>query len=101
MNIIQLYKKTGKKGSLKWIFIILIAIVVASYFFDFDVQEAIEDEQTQSNLGYLRDNITLFYQEHLQEYVEPIFNFLRESLLSIINGESSGIENLAPIVNIE
>lgn len=97
----KLYNKTGERGSIKWVIILVVAIVVASYFFDFSVQEAIEDEQTQSNFGYIRDNAVHFYTTYLQKYAEPLFEFLRSSFESIMAGESSGIENLAPTITVE
>ncbi|MFT7328008.1 MAG: hypothetical protein ACI870_000185 [Crocinitomicaceae bacterium] len=101
MKLIQPYKTRGEKGSIKWILIIIVGIIVASYFFDFSVQGAIEDEQTQSNFGYIRDNAIYFYDNYIREYAEPLFQFLKKSFLSIISGESSGIENLAPSIAAE
>lgn len=101
MNIVKIYNKTGKRGSLKWIIILIIAIIAALYFFDFSVQEAIEDEQTQSNFGYIRDNAVYFYDTYLRQYIEPLVAFLQSSLENILAGESSGIENLTPTIVTE
>lgn len=95
------YNQTGKSGSIKWIILIIIAIVVASYFFDFDVQDAVEDEQTQSNFNYLKTEITEFYDNYIREYAEVFWEFITTTFQKIMAGESSGIEDLAPTIEIE
>lgn len=67
-------KKTGESGSIKWIILIIIALVIASYFFDFNVQEAIEDEQTQSNYNYIKTHLVNFYNAYLQQPIDFIWN---------------------------
>jgi len=66
--------KKRQQGSLKWIIIIIIAIVVASYFFDFSVQDAVEDEQTQSNFSYIQTETNKFYTEHLKKSIDYFWN---------------------------
>jgi len=101
MNIYGLYRKTGKSGSVKWIIVFIIGLIIASYFFDFSVQDAIEDEQTQLNFGYIKDNAVYFYDTYIRQYAEPFFVFLKNTFIKIISGDSSGIENLAPAVTYE
>ncbi|MAQ77404.1 hypothetical protein CL684_02675 [Candidatus Campbellbacteria bacterium] len=69
-----------EKGSIKWIILIVIAVIIASYFFDFDVQEAVEDEQTQSNFAYIKESLINFYNEHLAQIVEPIWDFFKRQV---------------------
>lgn len=74
------HKPIGERGSLKWIIIVIIAIIVASYFFDFNLQEAVEDEQTQSNFQYIINHIVEFYNQYLRPVVEYIWNFISSQL---------------------
>ncbi|MCA9352306.1 hypothetical protein KC866_02860 [Patescibacteria group bacterium] len=89
-------QKTGKRGFIKWIIIIIIALVLASYFFDFSVQNAIEDEQTQQNFGYLQENAIYIYDIYLRSLVEYLWydvfidllwNPFIEALEAMRNGE--------------
>ena len=52
--------KTGERGFIKWIIIIIIGLILASYFFDFSVQDAIEDERTQSNWEYIQTHYLVY-----------------------------------------
>jgi hypothetical protein len=100
MNITNIYRKTGKSGSIKWILLIFIALVVASYFFDFSVQEAIEDEQTQSNFGYIKDNALYFYDTYLRNIFEYIWNMFTENMSNMQNGEPTVFDEAAANLNI-
>ena len=62
--------RTGESGSIKWIILLIIGIVIASYFFDFSVQDAIEAEQTQSNYQYIRTHLIEFYNAFLRTTLE-------------------------------
>ena len=88
--------KTGKRGSIKWIIIIVVGIILASYFFDFSVQDAIENEQTQSNFGYIRENLEYFYNTYLRASVEYLWNDIFIDLLW-----NTFVENLQAIQNGE
>ncbi|MCA9353053.1 hypothetical protein KC901_02620 [Patescibacteria group bacterium] len=79
--LIHLQQK--ERGFLKWILIIVIAIIIASYFFDFSLQDAVEDEQTQSNLGYIWDHIVTFYDSYLRQTVEWLWDFILEQIALI------------------
>ena len=68
------------KGSIKWIILVIIGVIIASYFFDFDVQEAVEDEQTQSNFAYIKTSIINFYNQHLAQIMEPIWDFFKNQV---------------------
>lgn len=61
--------QTGERGFLKWIIMIVIAIIIASYFFDFNVQEAVEDEQTQSNFKYITTEIKDYYNDRIKPFI--------------------------------
>ncbi|MCI5050903.1 MAG: hypothetical protein MRY57_01185 [Candidatus Pacebacteria bacterium] len=83
-------EKIGEKGSIRWIILIIIGLIIASYFFDFSVQEAIEDEQTQSNFEYIKTHALNFYNAYLRQ---PINFFWNEIVIDII------WENLQNILN--
>ena len=71
MDIITQQKN---KGSIKWIILIIIGLVLASYFFDFNVQEAVEDEQTQSNFNYIKNHLVNFYDTYLRQTIDYVWN---------------------------
>ena len=71
MNIITQQKN---KGSIKWIILIVIGLVLASYFFDFNVQEVVEDEQTQSNFYYIKNHLVTFYDIYLRQTIDYVWN---------------------------
>lgn len=109
MNIKELYRKTGKRGSLKWILVLAIGIVIASYFFDFSVQDAIEDEQTQSNFGYIRDNFVYLYDNYLRTtveylwndiFIDLIWNTFIENMQNIKDGEPTILDEAAANISI-
>ncbi|MCA9351192.1 hypothetical protein KC929_00250 [Patescibacteria group bacterium] len=81
-----------QQGSLKWIIIIIVALVLASYFFDFSVQNAVEDEQTQSNFNYVKTHVVGFYNAYLRNTAEYLWNDVIVDLLW-----ESFIENLERI----
>lgn len=99
------FKKIGlqNKGSVKWILLIIIALVLASYFFDFSVQEAIEDEQTQSNFGYIKNNISHFYDTYLKDFLATLWSVFKEyvwgpfveNMDHIKNGEPTNLDQAA------
>lgn len=98
------------KGSLKWIIIIVVGIILASYFFDFSVKDAVEDEQTQSNFNYIKIEVSDFYNEHLKKHVDYIWKDIFVDLIwkSFVGdlekmkaGETPDAFKAGPRVNIE
>lgn len=101
--------RNTEQGSLKWIFIIIVALIIASFYFDFSIQEAVEDEQTQSNFTYLWNNIVTFYDTYLSEKVNYLWNdvFLdliwssfTENMQNIKEGDMTSIEIAAPSIEV-
>lgn len=78
----------GEVGSIKWIILIILALVIASYFFDFNIQEAVEDEQTQSNFNYIKNNLITYYESYLKT---PLDFFWNEIVINIIWVNISGL----------
>ena len=106
----NLMNKNNQRGSLKWIIIIIIGLVLASYFFDFSVQETVEDEQTQSNFNYITTNVVSFWNEHLSTtahylwddvFLDIIWSAFTENLESLREGENTVFEEFAPGVDLE
>lgn len=92
------YPKTGESGSIKWIILIVIGIIIASYFFDFSVQEAVEDEQTQSNFNYLKEQLLNFYNLYLRNITEQFWNFFIDNIWNVFLENMQSIENGEPTV---
>ncbi len=98
----------GNRGSIKWIILIILGIIIASYFFDFSVQDAVEDEQTQENFSYIKSHFLNFYNLYLQNFTEPIINFFNEYIWSVFienmenvqNGETTVFDEAAANVTI-
>ena len=90
--------KRNQQGSLKWIIILAMGIIIASYFFDFSLQEAIEDEQTQSNWEYIRTNLIQFYETYLEEYVEIFTNFFLEYIWEPLTENFENLRSGEPTV---
>jgi hypothetical protein len=68
--------KQRQQGSiLKWIIIIIAVIALASFFFDFSVQEVVEDQQTQENFHYIWSHLVSFYNSYLSELMNKLWNF--------------------------
>lgn len=97
------------KGSLKWIIIIIVGLILSSYFFDFSVQDAVEDEQTQSNFKYIKNEVSEFYNEHIKEGVafvwdEFFMELIWENFMSDVDllqeGETPQAFNAGPTVEI-
>lgn len=89
-------KNTNQKGGiLKWVLTVIVVIILASYFFDFNVQEAVEDEQTQSNLAYIWEKVILFWDTYLQEpasylWHDVFIDLLWETFIDQFNAMRAG-----------
>ncbi len=71
----MLSRKTNQKGGLvKWIIILIALIALASYFFDFSVQDVVEDPQTQENFTYIWTNLKNIYDTYLAPALSGILN---------------------------
>jgi hypothetical protein len=88
-NILLNHTKQSESGFIKWIIIIIVGIIIASYFFNFDLQKAVEDEQTQSNFSYIKSELTDFYKEKIEPLVKPLLIDKAKDL--ILGGESSSL----------
>ena len=97
--------KNKQRGSLKWIFIIVIGVIIASFYFDFSIQEAVEDEQTQSNFAYVWNNVVTLYDSHISPiwndvFIDLIWDSFIDNMKHIKAGELTTIDTAAPQINI-
>lgn len=83
--------QTGERGFLKWIIMIAIAIIIASYFFDFNVQEAVEDEQTQSNFKYITTEIQEYYHNSIEPFIIESWDSLETFFEKMNNKEETTV----------
>ncbi len=70
-----------KGGIIKILLIIITIIILVSFMFNFSIQNAIENEQTQENFGYIWTNITHVYITYISPAVNYIWN---EIIIKII-----------------
>lgn len=99
----------GERGLIRWILLIIIALVLASYFFDFSVKEAVEDEQTQSNFSYIQTNLTELWNEHLKStadylwnnvFIDLIWESFVDNMERLKDGENTVFEDSSPGVDV-
>jgi hypothetical protein len=93
-------------GLIKLIIVIIIAIIVLSYF-SFDLRSIVEAPQTQDNLGYVWELLTILWVDYLSQPILYFWNnifidLLWETFISnferIKAGESNDFELNAPSV---
>jgi|AntAceMinimDraft_13_1070369.scaffolds.fasta_scaffold67824_2 hypothetical protein len=103
-------KRYKEKGFLKWILILLVSLVLASYFFNFNVKDAVEDPQTQSNFSYITTSIERLYTNTLKSHVDYlwrdifiglIWDSAKKDLEKIKNDEAPSVVEFAPTVILE
>lgn len=63
-----------QKGSIRWVIIIIIALLVASYFFNFDIQDLIQNPHVQSNFTYIWGKIVVFWNTYLESAFVYLWN---------------------------
>ena len=93
--------KNDNRGLVKWIFIIIIAIIILSYF-GFDLRSIVEAEGTQNNLNYVWGGVVTVWDDYLST---PILYFWQNIFLNLI--WSAFVENMetiksgGPIINTD
>jgi hypothetical protein len=107
--MISTTQRKSEQGMIRWFLLIIIALVLASYFFNFSVQDAVEDEQTQENASYIGQQATTLWENHLEEpvlyfwndiFLELIWSAFTENMERLRDGENTVYEDNAPGVNI-
>lgn len=98
-------RHTTQGGFIKWIVIGFIVLVLASYFYNFSVREAVEDEQTQDNIEYISENAESFWNRNLKSaatylwedvFIDLIWGAFIENMQRLKDGENTDFENNAP-----
>lgn len=95
-----------QKGFIKWILIIIIALIVLGYF-GIDVREVIESPATQNNLNYAERIVSNVWHNYLKEpatylwgiFVKYIWGTAVNNLEKMKNDEPTAIDESAPKVN--
>lgn len=96
--------REGQRGIIKTIIIIVIAIVIISYF-GFDLKRIIESPQTQRNFGYVKDAVVTVWNRYLEEPVVYLWNDVFKKLIwstsvdalkDIKNGDQTILEKNSP-----
>lgn len=98
-----------KQGFIKLIIIIIIAIIILSYF-GFDLRSIVESPESQGNLGYVWGGIIYVWETWLVNpltylwndvFIDLLWDNFIENMERIKAGEPTTIEEAAPIMNIE
>lgn len=97
MKLLSSWKnKEGGLSILGIVLIVVIAIIVLSYF-NIDVQSHVEDEQTQSNLSYVWNGVVNFWDRYLEGpilyfwnniFIALLWNGFVHNMLMLGNGQS-------------
>jgi len=97
-------KINKKSGFIKFIIIIIIAIIILSYF-GFDLRAIVEAPTTQGNIGYVWGGVVYVWQNWLQRpasylwndvFIDLLWDSFIDNLERIKKGEPTTIEEKAP-----
>lgn len=95
-------------GFIKWVVIGFVVLVLVSYFYDFSVQEAVEDETTQENITYISTNAESFWDKNLKDaanylwdevFIDLIWGSFIANMQQLKEGNPTDLENAAPGVS--
>jgi hypothetical protein len=96
--------KNDNRGLIKWLVIILIAVIVLSYF-GFDLRAIVGSETTQGNLDYLWGLGVIVWDEYLSQpilyfwnniFMDLLWKSFIENMERIRDGQPTTLEELAP-----
>lgn len=97
-------KINNQKGFIKFIVIIVIAIIVLSYF-GFDLRSIVESPESQGNLGYVWGGVVYVWGTWISGpasylwndiFIDLLWNSFTDNLERVKGGEPTTIEELAP-----
>jgi len=100
--------QNNEKGFIKWLVIILIAVIILSYF-GFNLRAIVESDLTQNNLGYLWGLGVTVWNNYLSVpilyfwnniFLDLLWSSFVENMNRIKNGQPTTIEELAPAINV-
>jgi hypothetical protein len=66
------FNKEKDKGFVELVVIVIVALALLKYFFDFSVFEALSSEQGRATVGYVKDILN-----YLKEMIVNLFNYIR------------------------
>jgi len=98
-------KNQDQKGFIKFIVIIVIAIIILSYF-GFDIRSIIESPESQGNLGYVWGGVVYVWESWIERpasylwndvFIDLLWDSFIENLERIKGGEPTTIEGMAPV----
>lgn len=100
-----MFKTINKQeGFLKFIILIIIAIIALSYF-GFDIRSIVEAPQTQNNIKYVWEKVVYVWDTYLDAifrylwndvFINLLWNSFIDNMERLKAGQSSTIEQLAP-----
>ena len=98
-----------ESGLIKLIVIIIIAIIVLSYF-GFDLRAIVEAPETQGNLGYVWGLVVHVWDTYLvgpatylwnDVFIDLLWNTFIENMDRMKAGQPTTMEEMAPTITIE
>jgi len=104
MNIFNF--KSGNRGLIKFIVLIIIAIVILSYF-GFNLREIVESPESQGNLGYVWGLVVSVWDNYLARPLRYLWNDIFVDILwagfisnmeRLRDGQPTDIELAAPTI---
>jgi len=83
-----------QRGFVKWVIIVVIAIIVLSYL-GFDLRSIVEADQTQGNLHYVWELVKTAWDRYLEgpalwtweNIVKPVWELFTQNLNRLKNGD--------------
>ena len=105
----KLIKNKNQQGFIKFILIIIIAIIILSYF-GFNLRAIVEAPETQGNLGYVWGGVAYVWNTWLVEpasylwndiFIDLLWDSFVDNMERIKSGEPTTIEQAAPVMNIQ
>jgi len=96
--------KNNNRGLVKWLFLILIAVIILSYF-GFNLREIVESDSIQNNLSYLWGMGMTVWNEYLFQpvlyfwqdiFIDLLWKSWIENMERIKNGQATTMEEMAP-----
>ncbi len=105
----MLKKINSQSGLIKLIIVIIIAIIILSYF-GFDLRAIVEAPETQGNLGYVWGLVVHVWDSYLvgpatylwnDIFIDLLWETFIENMERLKAGESTTIEEMAPTITVE
>jgi len=96
--------KNDNRGLVKWILIVVIAVIILSYF-GFDLRSIVEADATQDNLGYVWGGVVMVWNEYLSTpvlyfwhniFIDLLWDSFVENMERIKVGQPTTIEEMSP-----